>query len=307
MAAAKCAPDFPLPEMRFGLILLGVCLLACPAWTGAPQVTDSNWLYLDNGQLRLGIDTRRGGCLGYLSLSTSRHNLLNHHDTGRFIQQSYYGDPDGTFWGKQPWRWNPVQGGDFKGNPAKLLEARSSLTNLYTRGFARHWSGCIDLTNVVFEESIRLTGLLAHAHYTMSYYGDKAHAITSQEIPAVFIEPEYKTLVLYSGPRPWTGAPLDRSVPGWPNESRRTTEHWAACVNDADFGIGAFVPIATNLTCYRYKGAENNPSDSCSYFAPVGNFAVRPGFKFEYDLYLTIGSVSDIRSRFEQLATKNKP
>ena len=73
------------------------------------------WEYLDNGIVRIGVDKSRGACIGYFAQSKTRRNLLNNYDEGRFIQQSYYGRPDGSRWNGKPWVYNPVQGGHAKG------------------------------------------------------------------------------------------------------------------------------------------------------------------------------------------------
>ena len=76
--------------------------------------------YIDNGKVRLGIDLDRGGSVFYFAQSSTKKNILNHADEGRFIQQSYYGEPDGSVWGGNPWVWNPIQGGGSKGRKAKV-------------------------------------------------------------------------------------------------------------------------------------------------------------------------------------------
>ena len=78
-------------------------------------------------------------------------------------------------------------------------------------------------------------------------------------------------------------------------------EHWAAYVNDNDYGLGAYVPIAKELTCYRFSAGRKSEQGACSYFAPLTTFAVTPGMDFQYDLYLTAGSSSEIRERFQKL------
>jgi hypothetical protein len=52
------------------------------------------------------------------------------------------------------------------------------------------------------------------------------------------------------------------------------------------------------LTCYRF-GAGGK--DACSYFAPLTRFAITPGKVFEYDLYATIGTIDQIRDRFQTI------
>jgi len=79
-----------------------------------PVQAVENWHYLDNGEVRLGVNLNAGGCIGWFSVSGSQDNLLNAYDVGRYVQQSYYGDEDGSDWNGKPWRYNPVQGGSWK-------------------------------------------------------------------------------------------------------------------------------------------------------------------------------------------------
>lgn len=259
------------------------------------------WVYLDNGSIRLGVKVSSGAAIAYLSPSGSGKNLLNHFDRGRLVQQSYYGAPDGTTWNGKPWRWNPVQGGDWKGAAAKVLELESDETTLRSKSLGRHWSGCVDLPDVTFEQAITLDADVAHVRYRMTYTGDVKHPPAHQEIPAVFVEPEYDTLVLYEGDAAWSGGALSRSKPGWPNERRVPTERWAAYVNAEGFGLGAYVPAAEEFTCYRFAAGQPSERGACSYFAPLTTFAVTPGKTFEYDVYLTCGTAEEIRARFRRL------
>ncbi len=286
------------PAWGIGIWIFGFGISAAVA---APRTNE--FLFIDNGLLRLGVHTNWGAGIAWFGAGGGS-NLVNHFDHGRLIQQSYYGAKDGSLWDKQPWRWNPVQGGDWRGHPAKVFELRSTRDTLYARSQARHWASGAELTDVVFEERITLTGRLAHVRFTMTYSGTNAHPKVHHELPAVFIDPSFDTLVLYSGTNAWTGGALHRSKPGWPNESRQATEHWAAYVNTNDWGIGVCVPVATELTCYRYAAGHTAERGACSYFAPVKSFAITPGMKFEYDVWLTVGTVREIRERFAPVISK---
>ncbi len=77
----------------------------------AAPPTSNDWIFLDNGHVRLGVIRSSGAGIAWFSPSGSTNNAINYFDRGRLIQQSYYGRTDGTFWAKKPWRWNPVQGG----------------------------------------------------------------------------------------------------------------------------------------------------------------------------------------------------
>ncbi len=257
--------------------------------------------FIDNGQLRLGVKKSSGAGIAYLALSATRDNVINHWDRGRLVQQSYYGAKDGSMWDKQSWRWNPVQGGGWRHEPARVLELKTERTSIYAKTMAKRWATGEDLPEVIFEEWISLTGKLAHVRFKMTYTGTNAHPKIHHELPAVFVEPQFETLLVYEGAKPWTGEVVKRARPGWPNESRQFTEHWAAYVNTNDFGLGAFVPVADTLTCYRF-GDGKREHGSCSYFAPLKSFAITPGLAFQYDVWLTIGTGQEIRERFSVLA-----
>jgi len=294
---------------RFTFLLLTVlsCILCAHSpSSGASELLavpfnrgDTNdWLYLDNGQIRLGVKKTSGCAIGYFSAATSATNLLNNFDRGRFVQQSYYGDPDGSFWAGKPWRWNPVQGGGWQGGGAKLLELTHDHGRLYAKTLGVHWASGKSLPEVIMEEWITLNGRIAKVRFRMSYAGTNTFRPANQEIPAFFADASLHTLILYDGQKPWTGDPVCRVQPGWPNENRQMTENWAAYVDDQDFGVGAYVPAARLLTCYRYKGEG---AIGCSYFAPLANFAIRPAFIFQYEVYLTIGKTREIRDAFYRI------
>ncbi len=284
-------------------MLAGLCshpALAATA-TATPGTGEfSDFLFLDNGQVRIGVKRSSGAGIAWLSESGSTRNVINHWDRGRLIQQSYYGAEDGSMWNKTPWRWNPVQGGDWRGKPATVLELRSTRTSLYAKSRARHWASGAEMEDVTFEEWIQLKDRLAKVRFRMTYTGSQTHPAIDHEIPALFFSPEFDTLVVYDGGAPWTHGTLSRSKPGWPNEYRAMAENWAAYVDARGFGAGAYVSKATRLTCYRY-GDGREDHGSCSYFAPLTRFPITPGSQFDYEVVLTLGTVDEIRARFESV------
>ena len=314
-------PSFKLQAAmdRRNWLRLGKLVVAAWCWLGtwdlepgtsalaaAPAERSTNdFVFIDNGELRLGVKKSSGAGIAYLALSATGENVINHWDRGRLVQQSYYGAEDGSLWNKKPWRWNPVQGGGWKHEPAQVLELKTQPASLYAKTMAKHWATGADLPEVAFEEWISLTGKVAHVKFRMTYAGTNSHPGMSHELPAIFVEPQYDTLLVYEGTNAWSGGAVKRSKPGWPNESRKFTERWAAYVNTNNFGVGAFVPVADTLTCYRF-GDGRREHGSCSYFAPLKSFAITPGLKFEYDVWLTIGSADDIRARFSDIRSSLK-
>ncbi len=261
---------------------------------------DESLKRVTNGQITVGIKPASGGAIAWVSGEPSGKNLVNSHDRGRLIQQSYYGKADGSLWNKKPWRWNPIQGGDWRGNSAKVLELTLKENSAYVKTLPKHWASGEDLTTTTMEQWIELDGPVAHIKYRFQQRAGEDHAATHQELPAVFVEPQLRNLVLYDGDAPWTGGSVTRSLPGWPNEYKKMTEHWAAYVDEHDHGIGVYVPVSNELTCYRYGSSETTPG-ACSYFAPLRTFAITRDFDWEYDVLVTVGSLDEIRARFVAL------
>jgi hypothetical protein len=293
-----------LPAWQFyfaSLLLSTVPLLAYSQNGSQRQLTGT--AFIDNGVVRLGVDLSAGGSVFSFGPSGTDKNLLNHYDKGRFIQQSYYGETDGSKWVDKPWRWNPVQGGGYRDEPAEVLEKEVSDTHLRIVSIPRHWATGEAVNDARMASLIRLDGAVAHIRFGFRYQGEIEHPPTHQELPAVFVDAAYTTLVRYDGDKPWTGGEPTRNVPGWPNESTQATEHWAAYVDANDEGIGVFFPGTSQLTTYRFKGdgKEGPRGSACSYFAPIRTFAVTPGMNFTYDVYLTLGTVEEIRQRFAEI------
>jgi len=279
------------------------CLLLCSSALHAQE----HWVYLDNGHVRLGVNMDAGGSIGWFSHSHSSANLLNPFDHGRYVQQSYYGDPDGSEWDGKPWRYNPVQGGSWKGVPATVLEKREDRHSLYVKTRPRHWATGADTDEITFEEWLTLEGGLADLKYRMTCNVAKEHGPRHQELPAVFVMPRYNTLVFCEKGAPaWTNAPLVRKQPGPPDTKDaivKFSEPWAAWVDGDGRGLGVYFPHADFATTYRVR---DTGAGDCSYIAPLQTFALKPGLVFDYEVVLATGNVEQIRAIFTKLHQQGK-
>ena len=96
--------------LRSALLTMGLSL------SGAALIGQT--LELNNDTLHVKLDLTRGGAINYISESGSTRNLVNIHDEGRYVQQSYYAgqtlnrQADGQNPNWSPWSWNPIQVGD---------------------------------------------------------------------------------------------------------------------------------------------------------------------------------------------------
>ena len=288
--------------MKKPLFILSLLYAACAALSAKPG---ESWVHLDNGTIRIGVDKSRGAAIGYFALSKDQRNLLNHYDEGRFIQQSYYGDADGSMWGKKPWRYNPVQGGSYKGEDSKTLEFSETANELHAKIQPLHWATAKPCPEAIMQEWITLDGPVAKIRMRMDYTGPTQKAKTHQEMPAMFVDFALPHLMFEKDGKLVKHAPVDLTKNGGP-EKIDYTGGWLAYVDDKNFGIGIYTPGTNMAVTYRFLGdGKTGPDGSaCSYVAPIRTLQLKNGTVVDYGFYLTIGSLDEIRARFDQLSKK---
>lgn len=281
------------------ILLIPLLALLLP---GSSKANDrkSEWAFLDNGILRIGVDRSRGSAIGYLALSKDKRNLLNHHDEGRFIQQSYYGDPDGSKWADKTWVYNPVQGGSYKGEDARTLEFRQSANELYAKVEPLRWAGAQRCPEAIMREWITLDGPVAKIRMRLEYTGPDQKRNAHQEMPAMFADYDLPHLMFEKDGTLVKHAPVMLGKDVKP-EHISYTGHWLAFVDDKNFGIGIHTPGTTKAVTYRHKGKSGPNGGGCSYVAPIRQFPLTKGLVVDYEFRLTIGTLDEIRARIASL------
>lgn len=279
--------------------LVGV---SCCSFLRAEAKPAPDWVYLDNGAVRIGVDKSRGACVGYFGESKTGRNLLNHYDEGRFVQQSYYGQKDGSEWNGKPWVYNPVQGGSWNGKPSRMLEFQNTADSLYAKIEPRSWSGGALCPEAIMEETITLIDSVARITFKMTYTGEDQGNPRHQEMPAVFVDAALSNLVYVSDHK------LTRRVPGWPNESGKASENWITYLDENDWGIGVLTPGTSDFTCYRAKGdgTAGPEGSACSYVAPLRTLSLTNGLVIEYDVFIAVGTLDEILERFKELKNESR-
>ncbi len=257
--------------------------------------------YLDNGTLRIGVDQSRGSAIGFLALSKDNRNLLNHCDEGRFIQQSYYGNKDGSMWAKKPWTYNPVQGGSYKGEDSKTLEFRKTEKELYAKVEPLHWASAKPCPEAIMQEWITLDGTLAKVRMRMDFTGETQQRAAHQEMPAMFVDFDLPHLIFEKEGKLVRHKPMILGKDLAPQKISYDGA-WLAYVDDKDFGIGIYTPDTKDAVTYRAAGKKTGPTGgACSYVAPIRTIKLTQNEAIDYEFYLTIGTLDEIRARFAKL------
>ena len=280
---------------------------------------NSTEIGLDNGVLNVKCDLTRGGAIFYISKSGATRNIVNVHDEGRYIQQSFYAGKslnrvaEGQSPSWSPWRWNPIQVGDVYKNRAKILEQSSDGKTLYVKCIPMLWDMNNKPAEATMEQWTTLSGNVIKVknkfscHRTDNIYGENIPS--DQELPAVYPISALNNLYSYFGKAPFTGAAMDNPIVkhledgfwGRYNDNK-VSEHWMAFVDDNHWGMGVYTPIATNFLAGMagspgYESADN----PTSYIAPVKKESFSKNQVFEYDYYIVVGNLNEIRAEIYKI------
>jgi hypothetical protein len=263
--------------------------------------------YLDNGVIKIGVDSARGGSITWLSLSGTSNNIVNHYDLGREIQQSYYAGPqpfnpsNNANAGWPHWPWNPIQSGDSFGNASAILAQSNDGRTLYVKCRPMQWA----LNNVpgqcTFESWITLSNNVAIvSNRLINLRTDTArqYQAADQELPATYTVGKLWRLVSYAGNAPFTSDALSY-FPSTPPPWRywNATESWAALVNSNNWGLGVYNPGAAWFVggFLGTPGAGGPADNATGYIAPIRYEILDTNIVYSYTYYLILGTVSQIR------------
>ena len=276
--------------------------------------------YLESDRYKLGIDLGWGGTVSYLEDKTCTipdlTNLVNRHDTGRLIQQSFYGvqendeyTPGISFDSK--WRYNPVQGGDQYNNPSRLIDVVITENSLYIKSQPQDWSLDNALTPSYYENTYTLDGDCVKVDNRFTDYSGWEHPFSGQELPAFYTVSYLDTFVWYNGEDSWTGDTLSskNNLPFWGDHAgectfvlrEKNTETWCAWIHGGDdYGLGVYVPNIDQHKAGRYEfdGSKSDMANSTGYVAPINILKLVSFDPIEYSYLLTAGNIATIRKTF---------
>ncbi|MBX3175952.1 MAG: hypothetical protein KF886_01185 [Candidatus Hydrogenedentes bacterium] len=305
--------------MQYSRLAVSALLFALAIAAATVEPAFSGMSYLDNGEIRIGVDLDIGGAITYLSESGSDENMINSHDWGRQIQMSFYSGPVPYIppSGKQPaknWTfigWNPIQSGDAFDNPSKVIAHTNSGTELYVKCIPMHWPLDNEPGECTFETWLTLEGNTVRARSRINNArGDETqYPARGQELPAVYTNGTYYRLFTYDGDAPFTGAPVRRiekvwdtrippaEAPGGPWDNWYATENWSALVREDGFGVGVWTP-----NTYTYTGGfagvpgSGGPKDGpTGYISPTRREILDHNIEYTYTYTLIVGQLEEIR------------
>jgi hypothetical protein len=314
---------------RNGRLLALLCCLCLPfvvfqsvALGQAPSLPPAQMTFLDNGQVRIGMDLALGGAVTFISSKEHPGNIINSADLGRQIQMSHYSGPWPFEVGdKKPspqWAglgWNPIQTGDCHLNPSKVVEHRNNGRELYIKCIPMQWPHNNLPGDCIFETWTTLDGPVIQMRYRCTNQrSDRApYRPCAQELPAVYTISRLDRLMCYTGSKPFTEDALTQVTNDWhkpwPWTRFVATERWAALVDQKDWGLGVFKDDGGEFHggIYGDGRSEDPKHGSTAYVAPIHVENFDHNIVYEHRTTFVVGSLADIRRRFNAMATKAPP
>ncbi len=301
-------------------------------------------IFIENENHKLGINLLWGGAVSYLedmnsdveavrteervyvdSDASKRYgvdafsknvNLINCNDTGRLIQQSYYGTLDydcGEFMGNV-WSYNPVQGGNQFNDSSKIVDLRCDETSIYIKSRPLDWAKEKEhITPSYMEAKYSFENGAVHIECRFVDFSGYEGRLADQEIPAFYCIEPLNNFVYYEGDKPWTDDTLtsEPDLIFWPDAGYpkfKTQENWAAFTGEFpdSFGIGVYVAGQQEFLAGVYARGEeigDDPAKSgpTSYFAVVEQKIMNSFEPFEYDYFVATGTTEEIRNIFKTI------
>ncbi len=271
-------------------------------------------LQLDNGVIKVKLDMHSGGSISYISESGSNYNVVNVRDKGRYIQQSYYvgQSVDRTAQGQSshwsPWPWNPIQAGDFYYNEPSILDYSETSNQLYVKIRPLLWDMNNEECECTFETWVELEQNVAHVRNKIvmnrtDTIWTETFRRRNQEVPAVYTIADLKHLYTYIGDTPFSNSALtELNAPGPPWTKWQTLEHWAAFVNDNNWGLGVYNAKSISFLGGLHGLSGGPYSPSTGYISPLLRTAFERDAEYEYKYDLILGDLTTIRNYVYQNA-----
>ncbi len=252
-------------------------------------------------------------------------NLINCHDTGRLVQQSYYGTGDASYvpgtYQTVSWPYNPVQGGNLFNEASKIVDLKVTENEIYIKCRPLDWAKEAEyITPSYMEAWYTLEDGVMRASCRFVDYSGYPSITTTQEFPAFYCVEPLKNFVYYSGGEPWSDSNQPTTVTDlqfWGDaayaEKQQYTcnENWGAFVGDttSGYGIGIYAPGQTHMNSGVYNRdtitSLTTPTAECdatSYIGVFDSYYFQSYKPISYCYYITTGNTDTIRSTFKAIA-----
>ncbi len=251
-------------------------------------------------------------------------NLINAHDTGRLVQQSYYGTGSYPYepgmYGEAVWNYNPVQGGNLYNEASKIVDLKVTDNEIYIKCRPLDWAKEQQyITPSYMEAWYTLEDGMMRATCRFVDYSGYPSVTTTQELPAFYCVEPLNDFVYFTGGDAWSDnntQVTEADLGFWGTATDQDficNENWAAFRGDTDdsFAIGIYCPGQTLFHTGVYYGGDGvtrcstlDPAteDPTSYMGIVDTLHFQSYNPISYCYYIKTGDVTTIRDSFKSVA-----
>lgn len=295
-------------------ILLGLCLAAAH---GRPQRPEPDLKFLENAEMKIGMDRSMGASITWLSWKGHPGNIINIHDPGRLLQQSYYAglsldrQQDGQHKAWSPWPWNPIQGGGVMSWARVTRFETPEEGRIFAETVPKLWDMPDEEAEALMQQQVEfvkgapnvveVSNRLVCQRKGGDRWGDKALP-RHQELPACYFTSAFRHLECYLGEGKWSKV---EQPPGPPWGRTTPPLDIMACFNDAEQGVAIFSPAATehwNFGPHQKYTPNAEPTDGpCVHVAPIALVNLGPRSVLQYRYWLVTGERKAIEARLDVL------
>jgi len=300
------------------LILIGALFIALPS-EAKPERPQPDLLFIDNSAVKVGIDRSMGASITWLSWKAHPENIINIHDPGRLLQQSYYAgkmldrvaDGQSKHW--SPWSWNPIQGGGVMSWARVTRFEKLQDRMLFAETIPKLWDMHDEEAEATMSQStefepdmptvVRVRNRLVCKRQANDRWGEAVPR--HQELPACYFTSKFRHFESYLGKGEWR---RENQPAGPPWGRVKPPLNVMACFNDQGEGVAVFSPVAEEKWNFGPHGAFNpsaEPTDGpCVHMAPISTVRLGPKTTLEYRYWMVVGNKADVTAQIDTLLGK---
>lgn len=273
-----------------------------------PLKSKEELMMIDNGVLRVGIDRSKGATITWLSSDKHVGNMVNLHDPGRLIQQSYYAGKsldrraEGQSPAWSPWTWNPIQGGGVS-SWARVSEfTRTDQNRLYAVTVPKLWDMPDEEAAATMRQWTSFEPGMPNVVVVECEFESKRTprdrwgpaVLRAQEIPALYFIRKLSNVMSYMGEGQWRD---EVQPPGPPWGNCDPPFKTVALVSEDGYGVAVFSPGATqpwNFGPHRTGLSDDPYAGPCMHVAPLDRVALEPQAIYRYRYWLMLGTKDEL-------------
>lgn len=301
------------------LLTLAAALLLAAALQAKPERPKPDILFIENATMKIGIDRSMGASITWLSWKAQPGNIINIHDPGRLLQQSYYAGKsldrkaDGQHKAWSPWTWNPIQGGGVMSWARVTRFEKIQNNKLIAETVPKLWDMPDEEAEAVMFQStefepdmpnvVCVRNRLVCTRKDDDRWGEAVPR--HQELPACYFTSAFRHFDSYLGDGKWR---RESQPPGPPWGTATPPLNVMACFNDKDQGVAIFSPVANqhwNFGPHRPHTPSAKPEDGpCVHLAPIATVPLGPKSTLEYRYWMVVGTKAEITKQIDSLRGK---